>query len=214
MKQLGEREQWSQTQWEKWQEERLAIILHRAVKHVPYYRDQWSKRRRCGDQSSWEILSNWYILPKEEVRKNSRAFLADDCNQKALYPEHTSGTTGSPLSLWCKRTMLQEWYALVEARWRRWYGLSLESRWGMLGGQLIVPYNREQPPFWVWNKGLNQLYLSVMHLRSDWIPYYVDAIKKHALEYLYGYSSAIYRLAYAMLEKGERIELKAVISNA
>ncbi len=208
-----ERERWSQTKIKNWQEERLALILRHAVKNVPYYRDRWEKRRRNGDRSSWEILSNWEILSKREIQNNARAFLAEDCKQ-SLFSEHTSGTTGSPLILWCKRAMLQEWYALFEARWRRWYGLSFNDRWGLLGGQLVTSFKREKPPFWVWNQGLNQLYLSVAHLRKDWIPYYVDAICKHSIVYLYGYSSALYRLAYEMLKIGKTVDLKSVLSDA
>src|SRR5690606_2199212 len=54
-----EREHWSAEQWKRWQEERLAYVLHRAATQVPYYRQQWSERRRRGDTASWEVLENW-----------------------------------------------------------------------------------------------------------------------------------------------------------
>src|SRR3989442_15318183 len=47
-----EREGWSHEKWKTWQEERLAYVLHRAATKVPYYRDQWAKRRRSGDRAS------------------------------------------------------------------------------------------------------------------------------------------------------------------
>src|ERR1022692_2488365 len=53
-----ERERWSAERWKTWQEERLAYVLHRAATKVPYYRSVWEKRRRKGDQSSWEYLEN------------------------------------------------------------------------------------------------------------------------------------------------------------
>src|SRR5690349_13784701 len=59
-----ERENWSPEQWRAWQEERLAVVLHRAATRVPYYRRQWEERRGRGDRASWEDLSNWPILEK------------------------------------------------------------------------------------------------------------------------------------------------------
>ena len=37
---------------------------------------------------------------------------------------------------------------------------------GVLGGQLVAPVTQTKPPFWVWNAGLNQLYLSSYHLSA------------------------------------------------
>jgi phenylacetate-CoA ligase len=58
------------------------------------------------------------------------------------------------------------------------------------------------------------LYFSVIHLRPDWVHYYSDAIRKYSLIYLYGYASAVYQLAYHILQNGEKIELKAAITDA
>ena len=59
------REQWSPEPWQDWQGERLAKVLRRAATQVPYYRELWNRRRRQGDQASWEYLENWPILEKE-----------------------------------------------------------------------------------------------------------------------------------------------------
>ena len=92
-----EREEWDAAQWRKWQQEQLAQVLHRAATRVPYYRDHWAARRRRGDSSSWELLENWPLLEKEEVRNQPRAFVADDCDPRRMFYAHTSGTTGTPV---------------------------------------------------------------------------------------------------------------------
>ena len=162
-----ERETWSPARWQAWQQERLALVLHRAAKKVPYYREQWSARRRRGDRAAWEYLENWPILEKEHIRQNPRAFVADDCQIQKMYHEHTSGSTGKPLDLWWSRATVKAWYALFEARWRRWYGVSRQDRWAILGGQLVAPVQTRRPPFWVWNAALQQLYLTSYHLAPD-----------------------------------------------
>lgn len=209
------RERWSSAQWAAWREERLAQLLERAATRVPYYRDQWAARRRRGDRASWELLANWPVLEKEAVRTAPRAFLADDCNPRTMFHEHTSGTTGTSLDLWWSRATVRTWYALFEARWRRWYGVSRHDRWAILGGQLVVPVAHRTPPFWVWNPALHQLYLSSYHLAPDLIPHYVTALRQHRIRYLFGYTSALHTLAQGAEPGSLRaLGLAVVIANA
>ena len=195
------RERWSAEAWQTWREERLAFVLRRAAADVPYYREQWARRRAAGDHVSVDYLENWPVLSKEALRATPRAFLADDCDPKSMFYEHTSGTTGKPLHIWLSRETVRAWFALFEARARRWYGVDRHDRWAILGGQLIAPVERERPPFWVWNMGLNQLYLSAYHLAPENIAAYVEAMKKYDVRYLLGYPSGLYRLAREILDQ-------------
>lgn len=208
-------EQWTPAQWAAWREERLAFVLRRAAAEVPYYRDQWARRRAAGDKASPELLENWPVLSKEVLRAQPRAFLADDCDPKTMFNEHTSGTTGKPLHIWLSRDTVRAWFALFEARTRRWYGVNRFTRWAILGGQLVAPVERRRPPFWVWNMGQNQLYLSAYHLAPENIAAYVAAMKEHSVRYLLGYPSGLYRLAQVMLDNGiEPPSLSVVVGNA
>jgi phenylacetate-CoA ligase len=210
-----EREHWSPHQWKVWRDDRLARLLHRAVKRVPYYRELWAERRRHGDRSSWECLANWPVIEKQAVRENPKAFLADDCNAKRMYSACTSGTTGTPVQLWFSRDTLCAHYALFEARCRIWYGVSRRDRWANLSTQLVVPSSVSRPPFWIWNAGLNQLYLSLYHISESTIPSYLDAIKKYRVVYIYGFPAALYRLARHALQTGRRdVKLKVVVTDA
>ena len=209
------RDDWTPAQWDAWREERLAFVLHRAATRVPYYRDQWARRRAAGDRAAPDVLANWPSLSKDALRAQPHAFLADDCDPATMYYEHTSGTTGKPLHLWHSRETLNAWYALTEARMHRWYGLSREDRWAILGGQLVAPVERDRPPFWVWNFALRQLYLSAYHLTPDNIAAYLEAIRRHEVVYLLGYPSGLYTLARVALERGLAApHLRAVIGNA
>jgi phenylacetate-CoA ligase len=210
-----ERETWSPARWSAWREERLALILHRAASQVPFYRDLWARRRRNGYKGSYELLENWPILEKNELRSNATAFLADDVSRKHMFQECSSGSTGTPVNLWFSRQTLQFWYALFEARWRRWYGVSRFSRWAILGGQLVTPVAQAKPPFWVWNSAMRQLYMSSYHLSSAYVSYYIDAIERYRIEYLWGYTSSLYSLAQVLLNRGRPgVRLRVAISNA
>ncbi len=198
------REGWSPDQWHAWQEERLAYVLHRAATQVPYYRKQWAERRRLGDRASWEYLENWPILEKDAIRENARAFVADDCDVRKMFHEQTSGSTGKPLSLWASPQTIRTMAAWYEARFRYWNGVTRHKRCAMIAGQLVTPVSQQQPPFWVWNQGLNQLYMSSYHLAPDLMESYLDALVRYRVTYLYGYSSSLYALAQTALESGRQ----------
>jgi len=209
------RDAWTADQWQAWCEARLAVVLDRAASRVPYYRDQWARRRAAGDRAAWDVLDHWPILTKDALRAAPRAFLADDCDPAQMYYEHTSGTTGKPLHLWHSRATLQAWYAVLEARMRRWYGIDRHDRWAILGGQLVTPVTQTRPPFWVWNFALRQLYLSAYHLAPDNIAAYLEAMRRHEVVYLLGYPSGLYALARVALERELAApRLRVVIGNA
>lgn len=208
------REHWTPEQWRTWQDEQLARQLHRAATQVPYYRQQWRARRLRGDNASCEVLANWPVLSKQAVREAGPALVADDCDRSRMFADRTSGTTGTPLTIWQRREAVRGWYALFEARTRAWYGVSRFSRWGILGGQTVTPLAQRRPPYWVWNAALGQLYLSTFHLKEEFIPDYVHALRRHRIEYLVGYSAALHLLARSILALGIRVPLRVVVTNA
>lgn len=210
-----ERESWSAARWHTWQQERLAYVLHRAATQVPYYREQWAARRRNGDRASWEKLANWPILTKEKVRNQPEAFVANDCNVRYMFTRHTSGSSGTPLSLWWSKSTTYKWYALFEVRWRHWNNVSRYDRWAILGGQLVTPIRQHTPPFWVWNAGMNQLYMSSYHLAPENVSAYLKALHHYRVTYVFGYASSMYALAQMAVERGLQAPwLKVAISNA
>lgn len=210
-----ERESWGPERWRAWQEGQLAQLLHRAAATVPYYQEQWLERRRRGDRSSVERLENWPILKKDTLRAQTSAFVAQDRDRRSMFPEHTSGTTGKPLQLWWTKDTVRRWYALFEARVRLWNGLTRHHRWAIFGGQPVVPARQTEPPFWVWNAGLRQLYMSSYHLAPSHVEGYLEALQHYRVEYLLGYPSAMSTLVQIAAERGLKApKLRVAISNA
>jgi phenylacetate-CoA ligase len=210
-----ERDHWSEAQWAGYQEERLGRVLERAATKVPYYREQWEARRRRGDRAAWDVLSNWPVLEKSAIRTAPRAFVAEDRSPHRMFPEHTSGTTGTPLQLWWSHETVRRWFALFEARTRRWYGVSRRDRWAILGGQLVVRHSASRPPYWVWNAGLGQLYLSAYHIRGRTADEYLRALQDYKVRYLLGYPSALASLVHAASPGACRdAGLTVVVANA
>jgi phenylacetate-CoA ligase len=208
-----ERESWSADRWAGWQDERLRPLLAAAAERVPYYRDVW--RRRGEGAGAWGELSRWPVLRKDVLRNDPAAFLVDGTNAADLEELHTSGSTGKPLTLWRSEETSRAWYGLWEARCREWNGVSRHDRWAVLGGQLVASFQQRKPPFWVWNHGLHQLYMSSYHLSPANARHYLDALARHRVRYIVGYASSLHALAIEAIAQGlpaPRLDL--VLSNA
>ncbi|MCG8460675.1 MAG: AMP-binding protein [Holophagales bacterium] len=213
-----ERESWPPERWRTEQRQQLERLLETSLR-VPYYRRLWNGRP--GDPRR---LEDWPLLEKEPLRSRPRELLNPGFSPKALLQEHTSGSTGTPLSLFWSRDATRRWYALVEARSRCWYGIDRHQPWAILGGRLVAAQARRRPPFWVWNRPLRQLYCSAYHLSPDLAPFYLEAFERHRIRHLYGYGSALDALAQGLeeadggsghlLERARALELAAAVSNA
>lgn len=204
-----DRDYWTAAQWDAWRNQRLEFILRRAVEQVPYYKSIWK------DRDGWRDLANWPILEKQALRRDPRSFVASDRDPARLFHDHTSGTSGTSLDIWLSRETVRGWYALFEARCRRWYGVSRHDRWAILGGQLVAPRSQTKPPYWVWNAGLNQLYMSSYHFSADTIADYLDALGRYRVRYLLGYTSSMFELASTALDRGlSAPKMQVAITNA
>ncbi len=209
------REAWTLAHWSSWQEERLEQLLNRVARAVPYYRRHWEERRRRGDHRGWETLENWPVLTKEEVRRAPEQFLAEDRQGSRLFRFYTSGSTGTPLTLWAGRRSLRQWYALFEARWRGWHGVDRRDRWAIFGGQIVVPAANQRPPFWVWNGAMRQLYISSIHVAPWSVREIAKAIRRSRAVYVLGYPSALFEFAKIALESSIEVpQMKVVLANA
>src|SRR5690606_36357417 len=145
----------------------------------PWYRDR--------APASLE-LQDWPVLAKQDVRDHGAELVARDAPGSRVVHEHTSGSTGTPLTIALDREAIREWYALMEARLRRWNGVTRQDRWAILGGQLVVRPGGDGP-FWVRNLAMRQLYLSALDISARNAPAYVEAMRRHGVRYLHGYPS-------------------------
>ena len=204
-----EREHWTTTDWRAWQDNQVDRLLRTARARVPAYRSLPS-----ADGAGVQGLAHLPLLAKEQLRQTPGSFLRDDA-PSSLITEHTSGSTGTPLTLQISREDYRRWYALAEARWRSWYGVSRHDRWAIVGGQAVVSPATTTPPYWVWNAAMHQLYLSSYHIADTTAAAYVQAMDHHRVTYLLGYPSAIHALAVACQRQGVRPRpLRVVVANA
>ena len=206
------RERWSTVRWRAWQQDRLSLLLRSASLHVPYYRDYWQE---FAGKAEVTDIQNWPILEKKAVRECPEMFVSELSRGSKLHCTHTSGSTGSPMKIIWSTETSRKWYSLFEARWRNWYGVTRFDRWAIIGGKQIVPPGAQKPPYWIYNHGMNQLYMSAYHLSRASASSYVQALKSHRIQFIHTYTSGIYSLARFISELGiPPPQLKVIVTNA
>jgi phenylacetate-CoA ligase len=168
-------------------EQRAALhaLLRYAVAHVPAYRGR-----------SPDSLNDWPVLEKATVAAQPEKFLSDLYERRRLISAHTSGTTGTPLTLW----MSEECYQTEMAfRWRHraWGGTPFPSRGAYVAGHPVVPANQTRPPFWRVDRVEKRLLCSSYHLAPQNLAAYLDALRRYKPDFVHGYPSSLYLLAQA-----------------
>lgn len=210
-----ERELWSSDRWQAWQEQTLPELLHHAATTVPFYREQWSRRRARGDRSSWEDIHNWPVLTKESVRQNPRSFLSEKPGRGRLVRESTSGTTGKPMEFWFSEGTLRQYYALHDCRLRTWNGVSRFEPWAIFGGQPVVRATARRPPYWVHNRAMRQVYFSANHVSSTTAKDLCRELHKFEATHIITYPSPFTYLAALCTEQHlPAPNVKVVLANA
>ncbi len=184
------------------QRRRLDGLVRRARAHVPHYRDLPPPSRARDDlEAIRATLAAMPPLGKQEYRERPESFLAADIPPRRLRRGKTSGTTGSALPLWYTPETLAEEYAGVW-RLRRSCGVELNDPHLSFGGQLIVPFAQERPPFWRRNRFGGQTLFSLYHMKPENLPHYVEAIHATPARYAQGYPSSLHLVGRALLEAG------------
>ena len=153
------------------------------------------------------------LLTKKTVRERGTELLTREKPRVGWHHGHTSGTTGSPLSLWydrhtCVMTNAVDWLQ------KSWAGMRPEEWIGVLLGQVVVPPEQTEPPFWRPDFVQRQLWFSTFHMNEENLQDYLDEIRRRELHYLEGYPSTLFILARYLERQGETLPMEAVFTSS
>ncbi len=201
------------------QYERLRSLVERARIYVPHYRDMDlppAAERSDPWDAIRETLSSFPVLEKAHYRETPERFLAEDIPRSRMIRGKTSGTTGTALPLWYTAEALAEEYATIW-RMRRREGVDFRDWYQAFGGQIIVPFKQEAPPFYRLNRPGRQFLHSLYHMAPENMGAYVDAVHNLPASYIIGYPSSLHLVGRAMLERGRPIprgRLKGIFTSS
>jgi phenylacetate-CoA ligase len=181
---------------------RVEQVLRHARSHVPYYRD-----RGCSEVD----IETWPIIDRTIVASSAETFISDTHDYRRLRRQHSSGTTGTPLTI-CSDLAAYQTEMAFRWRHRAWAGIQFRARSAYLAGHPVVPSRQRKPPFWRRDHCENRLLLSSYHMSEETLPSYLDALGRFRPELLHGYPSSLVLLAHAAIQGGVEIRPAAIIT--
>jgi phenylacetate-CoA ligase len=191
-----------------------AAALHRtlicAISRLPYYRKIPS---RFPIERSVEVLQRHFPVISKDALLEDRDKLYPNAGKPGLWDAvgKTSGTTGTPLSVFrSPKAVLME-YAFLRRHWE-WGGFYHGMRRATLRGELVVPVGRTQPPFWFRNRYNNQLLISSRHLREQCVDAIIDELEQFAPKMLQAYPSTAFTLAQFLAQRDRRLRIPVVFT--
>lgn len=214
---LAKTEWLSHEELEAYQDERLRVIVSQAYHSVPFYRRRFDERRlKPEDIRSRADLQKLPLLTRADIKSHFDDLRSRDVSRRALRTGHTSGTTGTPLTVGYDRETVWMTYAVFDRHYR-WAGCQMGrdgDRVAVVRGNVIVPLGQKKPPFWRVNRRQNQLLLSSFHLSKNNLPSYFETLRRFRPTVVDGYPSTLYILAKYLESRRERFPLKAAVTSS
>jgi phenylacetate-CoA ligase len=175
-------------------------------KHVPYYRNAL-KDVPVKEIRSIEDMHKLPFLEKDVIRSAPESLVDDRFKKKKMLVFHTTGTTGTPLKVFCNQEIRKINYAFY-TRYLKQVGIDYHSKRATFGSRVVVPYTQEDPPFWRFNYLNNNIIYSSYHLTQKNISSYIFSLKKNQPDYIDSYPSCLYTIV--KFARSEGLSLKGI----
>ena len=196
-----------------YQNSRFTEIIAKAVESSPYYKRILGELSSTATNFSIADLERIPLLDRDTIKREGTNLLTSPLPLAGWLKGMTSGTTGSPMSLWYDRETCYSTNA-ADLLQKRWAGVEDADWIGIVLGRRVVPEDQQRAPYWRTNYVLRQVWFSGLHLANDTIPLYVREIKRRRLRFLEGYPSTLFVLARFLLHAGEQLPMRAVFTSS
>jgi phenylacetate-CoA ligase len=198
--QLDESQWWSEHELREFQARTLRMIVQSAARDVPYYRERYRPLGLdFGKLEFPDAITRLPLITKADVRAGGR--FVSQRHRGPLFSGSTSGTTGTPLSVYQNLSAIQ-WENAFAWRQLGWAGLRRGERRAWMRDDMIVPADQQEPPYWRLNRAENMLMLSSYHLSEAAARAYVEALAIFDPVVIQAYPSSIGFLATWMRSRG------------
>lgn len=199
--QLREHERWSPEDLRRLSRRLLLRTLRVATRRIPYYRHI----DISGDENDVEriLVERFPIISKDDLREKP----------ELLYPNRgrtrpwtivgeTGGSTGAPLKLFRSWSSVLWQNAFLKRQWT-WAGFKEGMPRASLRGDLVVPVEQTQPPYWYFNRYNNQLFFSVSHLSEETAGAFIAKLREFSPFLMEAYPSTAWELARYLAKRNE-----------
>ena len=186
----------------------FVATVKEAVLDVPYYKELFQKYGiTVRDINSIADIKKIPLLEKEPLRKDPSSLVNPGYNKKNLLCIHTTGTTGTPLNIFCSSRARQLNYAYYD-RFLSINGIKHQGKRATFGGRIIVGQKQNEPPFWRYSAFQKNLLFSSYHLQDANMPAYIGKMIDFRPDFIDSYPSSLYSIA--LYAKHHNIDLRKV----
>lgn len=209
-KELLKNEGLSQEELRLLQLAKLNRLINYAYEYIPFYKKLFDKLRfRPQYFRSFDDIKKLPLLDKETIKEHFDEFVPANFRRRFLHKGTSSGTTGTPLSLFIDREGIESEHAFI---WRqyRWAGCSLKSRIASFRGDIIVPVEQNKPPFWRYDAFSKEMLFSTYHISETTIAPYLEQLHKFAPELIYAYPFSLFLIAQYAIKNDYKISIPSL----
>lgn len=215
---LLQKTQWmSPAEIQAYQDERLRKVVAHAYEQVPFYRRRFDQiGLKPADVRGQADLPKIPLLTRDDVQRHFNDLLSRAVKPRALRSGHTSGTTGTPLTVGYDRDTVWMTYAVFDRHYR-WAGCRFGGagdRVAVARGNVIVPLGQPSPPYWRENRRHRQLLLSSFHMSATTLGLYFQALAQFRPTVMDGYPSTLYLMAKYLERQRMTFPVRAAITSS
>lgn len=196
---------WNRNDILNYRDKKIHDIIQYSYEHVPFYKSKFTELGIHPDQiKGLEDLDKLPIIDKTTVRDNYDLFISNEYVGKHLKTLHTSGTTGTGLTLKLTDEFDVHNWAIAWVEHNK-IGITRDMWCGYFAGRPIVPAKQYKPPFYRINEPGKQIMFSTFHMNDTNLYSYVDALNQYKPKWIHGYPSAVSLLASFINRTGYRL---------
>ena len=206
----------SNNQMWQYQDAEFSNIAKHTINTTQFYRN-WANENKIDPNAITGLkdLALFPVIEKNFLRENSDLFRSNDPGlSKKQFCLHTSGTTGTPLTVWTDKDSRSRHYAFF-SRLRAEYGVSSNDKRATLFGRIIMPASQTKPPFWRYDFFQKNLLMSSYHLNEKNLAHYYNKLASYKPAEIFAYPSSIYAIAeYIVKHSLTPLSLKLIMTTA
>jgi phenylacetate-CoA ligase len=192
---------------------RQATLLYRSLRsalaRLPFYADM---PRDFSAAEAADALRCFPIITKQTLLANRSSLFPNGGVKQPWHIEGmTSGTTGTPLTVFRSLQSLLMEQAFMKRHWG-WAGFHDGMARASLRGDMVIDIAQQAPPFWFWNRYNRQLLLSSRHLTEAHADAIIERLASLAPSMLQAYPSTAFTLAGMLRARGRRLAIPFVFT--
>lgn len=193
------------------------VALARHAIDTTHFYSRWAKDNHLTskDISTLEDIKRFPVIEKSYLRQHASDFRSRAPSLVTKqFVLHTSGTTGTPLTVYTDKDSRSRHYAFF-SRLRANYGITQGDKRATMFGRIIMLAEQQRPPFWRYDAVQRNLLMSSYHLNDNNLLHYYRKLQDYKPQEIFSYPSSIFALAdFIVRHKLEPLSLKLVMTTA